>query len=143
MLYQPTTKWAKTYSDMLENNGNLFIFKCNLKSSNIDSLELKSKFLTECLKGWCRANYKEKQTIIGKEILWNNSNIFLLNKTLFYKTWFDRGITQIEHIFNYRNKHFHTFTELQELYDLPRSEFLKYHTLVGCIPKCWKEKMNN
>ena len=52
MLYQPTTKWAKIYSDMLENNGNLFIFKCNLKSSNIDSLELKSKFLTECLKGW-------------------------------------------------------------------------------------------
>ena len=143
MLYQPTTKWAKIYSDMLENNGNLFIFKCNLKSSNIDSLELKSKFLTECLKGWCRANYKEKQTIIGKEILWNNSNIFLLNKTLFYKTWFDRGITQIEHIFNYRNKHFHTFTELQELYDLPRSDFLKYHTLVGCIPKCWKEKINN
>ena len=80
---------------------------------------------------------------IKKEIIWNNTNIKNDNKTLLYKSWLDKGIKNIEHIFDSRLKIFFTFQHMKTTYNLNTSDFLKYHTLIQSIPQSWKIKLKN
>ena len=69
---------------------------------------------------------------------WNNSNIKVENKPLFNKTWYDRGIQLIEHLYDYRTHEFYTFTKFTDLYELPNYSFLLYMSLISSIPQKWK-----
>ena len=61
---------------------------------------------------------------------------------MFYN-WLERGITFIEHIYDYRNKRFYSFNEVQALYNVPQTDFLSYHQLIACIPTEWKSQLKN
>ena len=47
----------------------------------------------------------------------------------------------IEHIYDYRKKDFYTFREFSNLYQIPNVDFLKYRSLISCIPNSWKLKL--
>ena len=79
---------------------------------------------------------------IGKEIIWNNSNITDQNKkTFFYHKWYDRGIKFIDHIYDYRIQRFYNFSEFKDLYQTSEHDYLKYTLLIHNIPKTWKAKL--
>ena len=53
-----------------------------------------------------------KQEIViefSNEIIWNNSNIYVGNNTIFYKTWHQLGIKYIKDIYDFSTKKFHSF----------------------------------
>ena len=75
---------------------------------------------------------------VSKEIIWNNSEIKHENKILFYRDWYIKGIKQIEHKYDYRIKRFYPFKQVQNLYDIPRNDFLKYFHIVTHIKSEWK-----
>ena len=73
---------------------------------------IKSKFLTDIIEAWAKFNYKEfnvEKESVSKQILWNNSYIKNKNEILFYKEWHDKGVTLIEHVYDYRIKTFLSF----------------------------------
>ena len=48
-----------------------------------------------------------KQEIViefSNEIIWNNSNIYVGNNTIFYKTWHQLGIKYIKDIYDFSAK---------------------------------------
>ena len=91
------------------------------------------------LKNILSANYKETPSIcISKQIIWNNSYIKCDNNIIYYKEWHEKGIKYIEHIYDYRSNTFYNFDNLQNLYDLNTTDFLKYHQIIYNIIEGWK-----
>ena len=87
-----------------------------------------------------KINYKDvnpNEENISKQILWNNSNIKQNEKIFFYKNWYSRGITSIEHVYDYRIKSFLSFQNFKTIFNLSNDDFLKYHTLIKSIPQLW------
>ena len=119
-------------------------FQSNIEENDIDQLKIKSVFLKEIVQAWAKLNYKDvnpKEEFISKQILWNNSNIKRNGSLLFYKNWYDMGITSIEHIYDYRIKPFLSFQNFKTIFNISNDDFLKYHTLINSIPKLWKDKL--
>ena len=56
-------------------------------------------------------------------------------------SWLEKGIQNIEHIYDYRKKDFYSFQKLNELYLKPFNDFLKYKQIVSSIPKEWKIRL--
>ena len=72
--------------------------------------------------------YKETPTCISKQIIWKNSYIKCDNNIIYYKEFTlhaVKGIKYIEHIYDYRSNIFYIFNNLQNLYDLNTTDFLK------------------
>ena len=101
---QPYSKWVKLYETMLNKYGKQLICKCNLNAKDTDKLEIKSRFLKDILLAWSNVNFWDDISNIGKEIIWNNTNIKSNIKPFFFHDWVDKGIVFIEHIYDYRNK---------------------------------------
>ena len=88
-------------------------------------------------------NKQEVVIDFSNEIIWNNSNIYVGNNTIFYKTWHQLGIKYIKDIYAFSVKKFHSFEKLKELYNVPNAGFLKYLSLVQSIPNYWKTKLKH
>ena len=75
------------------------------------------------------------------EILWNNRKILVGKKTVFYKNWYDAGITKISDLLN-QNQDFLKWHELAITFNL-KVPFTTYFGLLNAIPKNWKAKLKN
>ena len=128
---------------MLNRYGQQFIFKCNLNTKDTENLKINSRFLKDILLAWSFVNFRNDITNIGKEIIWNNSNIKSNMKPFFLREWLDKGIVFIEQIYDYRNKQFFSFNEIQNLYSVPQTDFLSYYQLTTCVPKQWKVQLTS
>ena len=73
-----------------------------------------NSFLREIIIAWERVTHAHNTNLkyIGKQIIWNNRYIQIKKTTLIYKTWLVKGIRNIEHIYDYRNKEFSHFKSL-------------------------------
>ena len=138
---QPYSKWVQLYETMLNKYGKQFLFKSNLNSQDMEKLEIKSRFLKDILVAWSYANFKDEISFFGKEIIWNNTNIKTKTKPFLLYNWLEKGIVFIEHIYDYRNKRFYSFDEVQNLYNVPQTDFFSYHQIIACIPTEWKNKL--
>ena len=49
----------------------------------------------------------------------------------------------LEHIYDFRIKQFYTIEQIQNLYNIPQNDFLKYHNIVSNIKSEWKSKLKN
>ena len=70
---QPDSKLV--HETMLNKYGQQFIFKCNLNTKDTEKLKIHSIILKDILFAWSYVNFRNDITNIGKEIIWNNSNI--------------------------------------------------------------------
>ena len=143
---QNTGQWKDLYIYELKKIGGEAFFKANIKHTDVKKLNIKSKFLSDIIEAWAKFNYKEitvENESISKQILWNNSYIKNKHDTLFYNKWFDKGVTFIEHIYDYRVKTFLSFQDFQTFFDIESKDFLKYHKLINCIPLEWKNKLKS
>ena len=59
------------------------------------------------------------------------------NNILYNKQWQEMGIKFMEHIYDYRSKHFITLKKCN-FYDIPDKDFLKYYHIVNNIHEYWK-----
>ena len=121
--------------------GGNVLFECNF--NDVDVLKhLKNKlFLKDILLAWSKLYSKPIIYNHFNEILWNNSNIRVDEKTVFYKSWFQLGIKYVKDIFDHETKTYHSFRNMQNNFDLPNTDYLRYLSLINSIPRDWKRKL--
>ena len=72
-----------------------------------------------------------------KFILWNNKDITIDQKTLFWKTWFERGIYYVQDLLNENGK-FLSLDEFNEKFGL-KVNYLQYFQITTAIPSSLKQ----
>ena len=118
------------------------IFECNY---DVDLLDLNGlpEFYVDTLKAWSEIKGEctpENHCLqIRDEILWNNKNITIAGKSIYYKDWHAVGIEKIKDLLNDENK----FTSYQNLSQKvgKRFPFTKLLGLINAIPDSWKQKL--
>ena len=79
----------------------------------------------------------------GNEVIWNNSNIRVDDKTIIFKNWQQSGIKYVKDMFDNDRQSFYTFAALKEKFDLPSSDFLKYLSILNSLPNALKRSLKN
>ena len=126
------------YDHKLNKFGSSLIFESSLSQSDVNALFNKSYFLKDIISSWMKIKNTNKILNIDRDILWNNSNIKINKKTVFYKGWFEKGIKLIKHIYDYRVKDFYSFKDMMFIFNIPETDFLIYSSLKHNIPKEYK-----
>ena len=132
--------WKEFYLEKLNAYGGKLILESNLHEQDSGQIAKGNMFLRDVLAGWCKINNYDTN-MIAKEIIWNNSKIKCNSKVLFYRDWYEKGIKFIEHIYDFRQRKFHTLEQLQNLYNISENNFLKYYNIVSNITNEWKNKL--
>ena len=73
----------------------------------------------------------------GKFILWNNKEITIDQKTLFWKTWFERGIYYVQDLLSDNGK-FLSLDEFKEKFGL-KVNYLQYFQITAAIQSSLKQ----
>ena len=81
-----------------------------------------------------------ENTSIDAEIIWNNRNIKIDGKPIFYNSWFRKGIIRLRDLLN-ENHNFLSLVELKEKFNFV-TPFTTYYGLIKAIKAKWK-KLNN
>ena len=141
MIDGKSEAWMAIPSYYLENVGGTFIFECNY---DVDLLDLNGlpEFYVDTLRAWSEIKGEyipENHLQIRDEILWNNKNIAIAGKSIYYKDWHAVGIKKIKDLLNDENK----FTCYQNLSQKvgKRFPFTKLLGLINAIPDSWKQKL--
>ena len=77
---------------------------------------------------------------VPDKIIWNNQNILIKGKSIFYSSWFKRGIINIRSMMT-ENNLFLPLPELRQKFNLEIT-FTLYYGLVSSISKEWKSSLN-
>ena len=126
--------WKKIFLNM--NTVGTFIYKCNIKCSDISLLNIKSRFWNDVLQSWAKIHYKFDNNINIKSkhpqnCLWYNSDIKLQKKIIYYKQWHEKGILYVRDALD-QNSNFLDYIQFKTKYDL-NVNFLKYYGLINKI----------
>ena len=109
---------------------------------DVDSLQINNLpvFYREVLKQWQNSKYAfRNDTLPHKEIIWNNRNIMIDGKPLFYKCWFENNITRVKDLLD-NNGNFLSFSQFSEQYQM-KTPFTLYFGLISSIPTKWKSNI--
>jgi len=112
--------WKIFFDLKLKKYGGSLIFDCETNQQLVSKIADNNIFLYNVLTAWLnfKRSYTIKQFSTAKAILWNNTSITKTGKTFFFESWYEKGITFSEHIFDYRKNNFYTFNDLISLYDI-------------------------
>ena len=102
---------------------------CTLKPAEIP-LEL-PLFYRQVFHAWFTLKLKT-ETKIEDIVLWNNADILIDRKSVFYKQWYENGIFYLRDIYDCGNRLL-TFKELKEKYKI-KDNFLNYISRIDAIP---------
>lgn len=72
------------------------------------------------------------ETDIKDEVIWNNCNILIDKKPVFFRNWFSKDITHLHHLLNNHGK-FYPFDEFKTKYNLD-VPFTVFYGLIKAIP---------
>ena len=84
--------WRNYLRHVLKCYGGSLLFHCNY---NVNDLAIFSQFYTELLQWWAEFRDEFSEEKPWRNIIWNNKDIRIDNKPIFYKTFFESGITHI------------------------------------------------
>ena len=76
---------------------------------------------------------------VPDKIIWNNQDIVINGKSIFYSSWFKKGIINICSMMT-ENNQFLPLPELRQKFNL-EIPFTLYYGLVSAIPKEWKSSL--
>ena len=79
----------------------------------------------------------DKTLYTKKTTIWNNQDIKIDNKTIFFRTWFDKGVHTVKDLVD-QNLDSLTYEEFQLRYHL-QTNFLTYYELINAIPQEYKK----
>ena len=137
-------KLLKTvYEKDLNQFGGDILFESSLSKEDIIRHFSKKPFLRDVLLAWNNLTSKTVIYNYGNEVIWNNSNIRVDDKTIFFKNWQQSGIKYVKDMFDNDRQSFYTFAALKEKFDLPSSDFLKYLSILNSLPNAWKRSLKN
>ena len=101
-FFQKVRPHGKYINYLLEDFGGVFLFSCNY---DVKDCKIISTFYRELLQWWAdlRITFLTKPSI-SNNIIWNNKDIKIDNKTVYYSNYIKAGILLINHLqFNKNN----------------------------------------
>ena len=120
--------WKSYLEYLLKETGGLVLFNCNY---NIKDLNINSQFYAELLKWWSEFRKDNANDTNWHYFIWNNQEIRINNKPVFYKRYFNNGIRTVGDLrFDLNNIDSY---ELQAKY-IEKTNFLEWTGLRHSIP---------
>ena len=133
--------WKAIPEYLLSHHGGLaFLSHCRY---DIKLLQLHNlpPFYYSVLKYWqdYRSDCSDDNAQIHNEIIWNNSNIVIDKKTIFFKDWFQNGILRLQDLLDVDS----TFLSIDKFQQklLIHVPFTTYYGLINSIPASWRRKL--
>ena len=113
-----------------------FLLKCNYNTAILDNnLPLFYRKLLDYFQELTKFSEYDKNNDL---ILWNNRRTTIGRNSVFWKQWFDQGVTFISDLMNSNGK-FLTFEEFQNKFEI-KANYLHYFQLIAAIPPDLKRK---
>ena len=81
--------WKSYIRQILEQYGGFFLFHCNY---DVKDIPIRSQFYTELLPWWSEFRFEFDGEKKWQNIIWNNKDIRINNKSIFYKNFFKSAI---------------------------------------------------
>ena len=78
---------------------------------------------------------------VPDKIIWINQNLVINGKTIFYSSWFNKGIINIRSLMT-ENNQFLSLPELRQKFSL-EIPFTLFYVLLSAIPKEWKSSLKD
>ena len=99
-------------------------------------------FLKDVLESWlCYMKVYEKQDHFRNNYcsipVWYNSNIKIGNESVFFKSWYDKGVKVVQD-FLVEDGHFLCYDVFQQMYNLNDFCIMKYNSVTSAISKYLK-----
>ena len=136
--------WKIIPNHIMHKYGSLtFLTKCNFATNTL-ALENLPIFYEKILNYWSEFKNSTGYDFKSRhkdEILWNNRNILIAKKTVFYKHWCDAGMSKIDNLLNGQNS-FLNWQEFRSKFNL-NVPFTQYYGLINAIPVKWKTNLEN
>ena len=108
---------------------------CSSKDISIKKLPL---FYIRTLQYWFE--FKDMQEPgIKNTIIWNDKDIKIDNNTIFFRTWFSRGVSTVENLLDH-NLDFITYEQFKPRYQI-KTNFLTYYGAINAIPNEYKKSI--
>ena len=111
-------KWKLFFDAELEKLGGQTVFRGNLEIKDSKKLANNlSPFLKEILEIWSELNYQGSIETVESfltQSLWYNSLIRVMDKPVYYKSWYQMGISQVNQIVKEQPSTFLSPTELKQ-----------------------------
>ena len=135
-------QWMEIPSFYLENVGGPFIFDCDydLRLLNLSDMPA---FYIDILKAWtevqglCKADFHQNN--FRSSILWNNKNITIEGKSVYWKEWHTAGIDRLEDLLDENNSFLGYYQFCRKTGRKP--PFTKFFGLIAAIPSKWKQTL--
>ena len=122
--------WKSYLLFHLKKYGGVFLLKCNY---DVNDLNLKlSGFYSEMLQWWVEVRNHFADINFSRYIIWNNKDIRIPYKPVFYKTYLERGTFSLKDL-EFEKDNVHSF-EFQKSEGL-NTNFLTWTALRSSIPK--------
>ena len=137
-------QWMEIPSFYLENVGGPFIFDCDfdLRLLNLSNMPA---FYIDILKAWTEVqglcNVGIHQNNIRSSILWNNKNITIEGKSVYWKEWHTAGIDRLGDLLD-ENNSFLGYYQLCRKTGL-KPPLTKFFGLISVIPSKWKQALRS
>ena len=92
--------WKSYLRHLLNRFGGLFLFHCNY---DVKDIPITSQFYSELLKWWSDFREEFDTERDRQNIVWNNKEIRINNKPVFYKNFFESGIIYVSNLLFHLN----------------------------------------
>ena len=105
------------------------------------SLSANALFYIRTLQDWFEFKDMQDNTKPGikNTIIWNNKDMKTDNNTIFFRTWFSRGVSTRENFLDH-NLDFITHEELKTRHQI-KINFLTYYGVINAIPNEYKKSI--
>ena len=122
--------WKSYYNHYLKPYGGTFLLKCNYELK--DLITLLNGFYSDLLLWWEEFRNAFSDINYAQRIIWNNKDIRIDNRSVFYKLYYESGIVYVpDLIFESDNKQSHDFYRQKGL----KTDFLTWTGLTLSVPK--------
>ena len=137
---QSPASWKIIPNHLLQRYGSFtFLINCNYDTKTL-TLDNLPDFYRSVFEYWQYFKMLSiNETDIKDEVLWNNRNILIDKKPVFYRNWFSKNIIHLHHLLNDHGK-FYVFDEFKTKYNLD-APFTVFYGLIKAIPSAWKSKL--
>lgn len=138
LLDKRPADWKILPNECLSKYGGLFLLTCDFDIKMLKTTSI-PPFYEKILRYLQDFNSKitPKQNILRNSI-WNNKQIKVGNLSVFYKSWFDRGIKVIDDLLDSGNN-FLSFFDFTSKYSI-HTNFLTYQGVIKAVKKFLKSK---
>ena len=138
-------QWMEMPSFYLESEGGPFIFDCDYDLCLLNLSNMPS-FYIDILKAWtevqrsCKAHLHQNN--IRSSILWNNKNITIEGKSIYWKEWDTAGIDRLEDLSDEKKNSFLGYYQFCGKTGL-KPLFTKFFGLICAIPSKWQQTLRS